>query len=420
MNGRVICLCVLVGVVGYASSQAVHFKGDKVLRLIPRDLHQVKVLRHLVDHDALDFWTDVTRPGVAVDVHVPQDQLQSFIKLMQKNEITFSILIADLEQEVQRESVSMKTQHTYSDRFDYETYNRLADIQREVRRMASVHSDIASTFSVGKSYEKREMLGIKISSGKSKPAIWIDGCIHAREWISCASVMYLLKMLLQPEPRFASKVASVLSKYDFYILPVFNVDGYEYSHTTNRMWRKTRSKGYWCKGADPNRNWNSKWGGEGTSPYECSDIYHGKAPFSEIEVKQVARMLMNLKKSVGLKSYWNVHAYSQLVLYPWSYTKDKTPDQEEIARVAKVFVNGVSKSSGKLFTAGQPSRILYPVAGGSMDWTYEKLGVIYSYAPELRPAQREMTNGFMLPAKFIRPSGLEFTNGLLDAVLAMK
>merc|ERR1740136_82158 len=182
MNGRVICLCVLVGVVGYASSQAVHFKGDKVLRLIPRDLHQVKVLRHLVDHDALDFWTDVTRPGVAVDVHVPQDQLQSFIKLMQKNEITFSILIADLEQEVQRESVSMKTQHTYSDRFDHETYNRLADIQREVRRMASVHSDIASTFSAGKSYEKREMLGIKISSGKSKQAIWIVGCIHAREW----------------------------------------------------------------------------------------------------------------------------------------------------------------------------------------------------------------------------------------------
>merc|ERR1719153_1658691 len=83
------------------------------------------------------------------------------------------------------------------------------------------------------------------------------------------------------------------------------------------------------------------------------------------------------------------------------------------SRVAHVFADGIRQSSGKVFRPGQPSRILYSVAGGSMDWTYEKLGVIYSYAPEMRPAQGEMRNGFLLPARFIRPSGLEFTNGML-------
>lgn len=29
---------------------------------------------------------------------------------------------------------------------------------------------------------------------------------------------------------------------DWYILPVLNPDGYEYSHEYDRMWRKTRSR----------------------------------------------------------------------------------------------------------------------------------------------------------------------------------
>jgi hypothetical protein len=45
--------------------------------------------------------------------------------------------------------------------------------------------------------------------------------------------------------------------------------GYEFTHVGDRLWRKTRSGGRpilgglfgCCKGTDPNRNWNFKWGG---------------------------------------------------------------------------------------------------------------------------------------------------------------
>ena len=60
------------------------------------------------------------------------------------------------------------------------------------------------------------------------------------------------------------KVNDVLSKYDFHVLPVFNVDGYVYTHSSikNRLWRKTRTKtGYGCYGVDPNRNWNIQFAG---------------------------------------------------------------------------------------------------------------------------------------------------------------
>lgn len=60
-------------------------------------------------------------------------------------------------------------------------------------------------------------------------------------------------------------VSKALSKYNFYFLPVFNIDGYKYTFRSKstRLWRKTR-KPYTCygfrsHGADPNRNWDSKW-----------------------------------------------------------------------------------------------------------------------------------------------------------------
>jgi len=72
----------------------------------------------------------------------------------------------------------------------------------------------------------------------------------------------LFKLITNQDPE--SKIPEALSKYEFHILPVFNVDGYTYTHKTNvtRLWRKTRSKtGPNCFGVDPNRNWNTHFGG---------------------------------------------------------------------------------------------------------------------------------------------------------------
>ncbi|QQP52967.1 Carboxypeptidase B, partial [Caligus rogercresseyi] len=45
----------------------------------------------------------------------------------------------------------------------------------------------------------------------------------------------------------------------WYIMPLVNPDGYEYTRTTSRLWRKNRApppKGSRCFGVDLNRNWN--------------------------------------------------------------------------------------------------------------------------------------------------------------------
>ena len=60
------------------------------------------------------------------------------------------------------------------------------------------------------------------------------------------------------------RITNQMERNAFVFVPVFNPDGYEYSHTTDRLWRKTRTNftSSECLGADPNRNWNVSWEGQ--------------------------------------------------------------------------------------------------------------------------------------------------------------
>lgn len=406
-----------------------HYNGDKVFRITPQTKDEVKMVHKWIQEqeDRIDVWKEPSHVNEFIDIHIFAHDVEEVKKYLTEAKLKFEITIEDLEKVVQEEALSNHN-FAFAGSYNYYAYNRYDDIKDELYNLARTYPN-AKLFTVGKTYEGRDMIGIKVSHRESrgpKEAIWIDGGIHAREWISPATVMFTLKQLLSPEePLIAGKANAVLKKYDIYVLPVFNADGYEYSHTNERLWRKTRSKQKWgYYGADPNRNWDSQFKyppikNSGTSTWPWMDTFRGPYAFSEVEVKQVADKLTQLKQTVGLKSYWNVHAYSQLLLYPWSYTTARARDYYEIKRIADVFSTSLSKRYGKSFVVGQPGEILYTVAGGSIDWTYEKLGVKYSYAPELRPTQRERY-GFNLPAAFIKPSGLEFCDGFFDAVVAMK
>jgi len=391
------------------------FDGDKVYRIVPKTDAQLSALvEYLTGAEGLDVWQEPSRVGHNVDVHVPAKMTSEFEGFLNRIGVDFSLMIDNLEFALEEEEASNLA---YGWGFDYERYNNYDDIVGELKRLAQDYPKNAEIFTVGRTYQGRILTGIKITAGTkmAKPAVWIDGGIHAREWISPATVMYFMNKLLEGnDPR----TGPLLAKYDMYFLPVFNADGYTYTHTSRRarLWRKTRSpQGWGCYGADPNRNWGYKWEvGVGTSDNPCSDVYRGRRAFSEQEVRQVANYLKTIP---NLKSYYNVHAYSQLVLTPWSYTTTYPDDYAEIKRVADVFVSNVAKKYRTYYRAGPPSRILYSVAGGSIDWTYAVLGVKYSYALELRDRGRY---GFVLPASQIKPTGEETSDAFYAALMAMK
>lgn len=82
-------------------------------------------------------------------------------------------------------------------------------------------------FSIGKSYEKRDIVGVKISSGDqaNKPAVFIDAGIHAREWIAPTTALYAIKQLVENATN-----SYIFKNVDIYIVPCLNPDGYEFTH----------------------------------------------------------------------------------------------------------------------------------------------------------------------------------------------
>jgi murein tripeptide amidase MpaA len=283
---------------------------------------------------------------------------------------------------------------------DWVSYHRHDEINSWLQEVASANSDKVELINIGKSAEGRDMIVAHVfkpgQKDKADKAILIDGGIHAREWISPATVTYILNELLSPNSK------DLLDHFEYYVLPVLNPDGYEFSHTDERYWRKTRNDndGDSCKGVDGNRNWDFVWGGDGTSSNPCSEVYKGDKAFSEPEMKNLADFLQTRDFLV----YLTFHSYGQYWLTPWGYGPELPEDYDELVRAAKVAVKALTAVHGKQYTIGSSANALYPAAGGSDDWAKAKANVKYSYTVELRDTG---SYGFVLPPEQIIPTGEE-------------
>lgn len=198
-------------------------------------------------------------------------------------------------------------------------------------------------------------------------------------------------------------VTNIVDNMNIYYVPVLNPDGYSYTWKTNRMHRKTTMPSGCSRspGTDPNRNWDFQWGLTGVSTNPCSDVYLGKAPADQSEVKATQDYLCGRDDFIG---YIDIHAYSQLWMSPWGYTYSTPSDYAVQNAGSKAAVDALSAVHGTRYKYGPIASTIYPAAGSSADYAYGVCGVRFSYAVELRDTGRY---GFLLPASQIIPSGEE-------------
>jgi len=265
---------------------------------------------------------------------------------------------------------------------------------------------------------------MKISTGGTgnKPSVWLDGGIHAREWVSPATVTFIANKLIEESIR-GGKEYKLVNSVNWYIVPNMNPDGYEYSMTRDRMWRKTRSSDgsfaatvLRCLGTDPNRNWEYQWGGKGTSSNPCSQIYRGPKAASEPEVFSTQNYIYAKKDE--FKLFLTFHSYSQMIFTPWGYDNVALEDKADLMEVAEKAANALKAVHGTEYTWGSSPELLYAAAGGSEDWARGVAGIKFSYCYELRD---KGTHGFILPPEQITPSGeetFESVKAMVEGVMA--
>ncbi|KAK4877366.1 hypothetical protein RN001_009872 [Aquatica leii] len=272
--------------------------------------------------------------------------------------------------------------------------------------LALNHRDIVTVKSIGRSYEGRNMKIIQISSNPNanKPVIFIDAGIHAREWIAPAMALYVINQLVEN-----SGNAHLLDLVDWHILPVLNPDGYEYSHTRERFWRKTRSiSAGSCVGTDANRNFGFHWGEGGSSSNACSDTYKGPYAFSEVEGRNVKSYIESNKQRIKL--YLTFHSYGNYLLYPWGYTSALPENHVELQSIAEDVNAAIVQAGGDEYTIGSSTNVLYIASGGSDDWAKGAAGVQLAYTIELPGGGAQ---GFDPPPSLITPIVRETFPGIV-------
>ncbi|NXA95672.1 CBPA1 Carboxypeptidase, partial [Melanocharis versteri] len=264
------------------------------------------------------------------------------------------------------------------------------------------HPDLVSKIQIGLSYENRPLYVLKFSTGGSnRPAIWLDTGIHSREWITQATGVWTANKIAEEYGQDPA-VTAILDSMDIFLEIVTNPDGFAFTHSSNRLWRKTRSinAGSRCVGVDPNRNWDAGFGDAGASANSCTETYRGPYANSEPEVKSIVDFV---KSHGNIKAFISIHSYSQLLLYPYGYTETPAPDQQELHEVSTKAVAALSSLYGTKYTYGSIISTIYRASGSSVDWAYDQ-GIKYSFTFELRDTGRY---GFLLPANQIVPTAEE-------------
>ncbi|XP_004707872.1 carboxypeptidase A2 isoform X1 [Echinops telfairi] len=386
------------------------FVGDQVLEITPRDEDQVAKLGELEAEEdlQLDFWRPPTVSGATAHVRVPRDSVQTVKVFLESQGIAYSIMIQDVQVllDQEKEEMLFNQRRERNGHFNFGAYHSLEEITQEMDHLVAEYPHLVSQVLIGDSFENRPMNVLKFSTGGDKPAIWLDAGIHAREWVTQATALWTANKIASDYGNDPSLTA-ILDTLDIFLLPVTNPDGYVFSQTKNRMWRKTRSQvpGSICVGVDPNRNWDAGFGGPGASKNPCSDSYHGPSANSEVEVKSIVDFI---KTHGNFQAFLTLHSYSQLLMFPYGYKCTQSDNFDELNEVAQKAANSLTRVHGTRYKVGPICSVIYQASGGSIDWAHD-FGIKYSFAFELRDTGRY---GFLLPANQILPTAEETWLGL--------
>ena len=219
------------------------------------------------------------------------------------------------------------------------------EIESALVALASTYPSISQLISLPYfTYEGRQSHALLIGTGTGCPqtGVLIISGAHAREWggpdICIDFAADLLEAyslgtgLVYGGTSFtADEIKSIVNRLDVLVFPDINPDGRSYSQTVYAMWRKNRnpasSGGQASKiGVDPNRNYDFLWdfntafapgaqaGGTLASTNPSSDIFHGTAPFSEAETKNV---LWLFKQYPQISWFMDIHSYGGDILHSW-------------------------------------------------------------------------------------------------------
>lgn len=237
------------------------------------------------------------------------------------------------------------------------TFLNVVEIESALSGLAKTYPSVTQLITLpNTTAEGRTSHALVIGTGTSCPqaGVLIISGTHAREWGGPDICINFAADLLEAytgntglayggTSYTAAQIKSIVEKVDVIVFPDINPDGRNYSQNTYAMWRKNRnpasSGGQASKiGVDVNRNYDFLWdlnttfdpgaqaGGTLASTNPSNDLFHGTAPFSEAETKNV-RWLFEQYPYIGW--FMDIHSYGGDILHAWGDDTNQSNDPDK-------------------------------------------------------------------------------------------
>ena len=123
-----------------------------------------------------------------IDISIAPESIDNMAKYFTSENIAYEVVMADIGSVIAQQNAvhQSRPSNAQAGDFAYDKYHPLEEIHAWIDQMVQDYPSLASSFVVGKSYEKRDMKGLKISSSKvatkldgtpvnKKKAVWWDG-----------------------------------------------------------------------------------------------------------------------------------------------------------------------------------------------------------------------------------------------------
>ncbi|XP_023952289.2 carboxypeptidase B-like [Bicyclus anynana] len=405
-------------------TQAKHeeYFGHSLYGVRVHTMEQAQLLIGLVERLYLDIWSYPNPLNEGLILVAPNKKAE-FEKFVLAINATCRIDTMNIKEKLDLEDQLMEEAHkksnaSRSERFglSFDVIHRFAVVDRYLVDVANRFPRVARVVSAGRSVEGRDIKYLRLSTdnftNRNKPVIFIQSLLHAREWVTLPVTLWAIQELV-----INVTDQDLIRDIDWIILPIANPDGYEFSHTTTRMWRKNRRRGHHasCVGVDPNRNYDYFWG-TASSRDPCSETFHGPRAFSEPET-QITRNIINAFRD-RMRLYLDIHSFGSMILFGFAAPAPgrMPPNVDTLRSVGTQMaraIDAVKWRNHPNYRVGNVAQLLSVASGGGTDWALHVMPNRLSYAYELPAYRNQRTvNGFLVEPAFIRQAGFETWRGI--------
>ncbi|MDQ3953169.1 MAG: M14 family metallopeptidase [Actinomycetota bacterium] len=314
--------------------------------------------------------------------------------------LDYEVVVEDVvarDRALEAASDDVRVEQPGPDRTDY---RHLADYNAEMQELADKNKSFVKLLEMKRpSLEGRTVYGLEMAANvksrdDGRPIFYLDALHHAREWPASEFTMIYAHYLAE---KFGKDpvVTRLLKNARIIIVPIVNVDGFDYSREsvtsahptvasgTSPLAAGNGFEGYWRKnrrsltgvtvpaaqknpdayGVDPNRNYSYLWGDNqgGSSGSQIDQTYRGAAPFSEPETQNVRDIVLGRNVTGVITN----HTYQSTVLRAGG---GDAPEDAMLEALGQKMADALGyRNNGS---------VGYPTTGTTDDWAYAVMGAV--------------------------------------------